>query len=58
MIRKSGHRFSLATKRVAFARTSCANKKSRKAWQDDPDKPIASAFGHFMLRPAPGADEE
>ncbi len=29
-----------------------------KAWQDDPEKPIASAFGHFMLRPAPGADEE
>jgi uncharacterized protein (TIGR00369 family) len=21
-----------------------------RAWQDDPDKPIASAFGHFMLR--------
>ena len=29
-----------------------------KAWQDDADKPIASAFGHFMLRPVPGADEE
>jgi uncharacterized protein (TIGR00369 family) len=29
-----------------------------KAWQDDPTKPIASAFGHFMLRQAPGADEE
>ena len=29
-----------------------------RAWQDDPDKPIASAFGHFMLRPTPGADEE
>src|SRR6201995_3001202 len=29
-----------------------------KAGQDDPDKPIASAFGHFMLRPVPGADEE
>jgi uncharacterized protein (TIGR00369 family) len=29
-----------------------------KAWQDDPDKPIASAFGHFMLRPTPGVDEE
>ena len=23
-----------------------------------PEKPIASAFGHFMLRPVPGADEE
>ena len=21
-----------------------------KAWQDDPSKPIATAFGHFMLR--------
>ncbi len=29
-----------------------------RAWQDDPAKPIASAFGHFMLRPVPGADEE
>jgi uncharacterized protein (TIGR00369 family) len=29
-----------------------------KAWQDDPTKPIASAFGHFMLRQAPGGDEE
>ena len=29
-----------------------------QAWQDDRTKPIASAFGHFMLRQAPGADEE
>jgi uncharacterized protein (TIGR00369 family) len=29
-----------------------------KAWQDDPTKPIASAFGHFMLRQMPGGDEE
>ncbi|MGA2291430.1 PaaI family thioesterase [Bradyrhizobium sp.] len=29
-----------------------------KAWQDDPAKPIASAFGHFMLRQTPEADEE
>ena len=29
-----------------------------RAWQDDPAKPIASAFGHFMLRPTPGGDEE
>jgi uncharacterized protein (TIGR00369 family) len=29
-----------------------------KAWQDDRDRPIASAFGHFMLRPVPGAEEE
>jgi len=28
-----------------------------QAWQDDPAKPIASAFGHFMLRQAPGLDE-
>ncbi|MFV0280165.1 MAG: hotdog domain-containing protein [Rhodoblastus sp.] len=27
------------------------------AWQDDPDKPIASAFGHFMLRHTPGEEE-
>jgi uncharacterized protein (TIGR00369 family) len=24
-----------------------------RSWQDDPDKPIASAFGHFMLRATP-----
>jgi uncharacterized protein (TIGR00369 family) len=29
-----------------------------QAWQDDPSRPIASAFGHFMLRKAPGVDEE
>lgn len=29
-----------------------------RAWQDDPAKPIASAFGHFMLRPVPGRPEE
>jgi acyl-coenzyme A thioesterase PaaI-like protein len=29
-----------------------------RAWQDDADKPIATAFGHFMLRPTPGNDEE
>jgi acyl-coenzyme A thioesterase PaaI-like protein len=29
-----------------------------RAWQDDANKPIATAFGHFMLRPAPGNDEE
>jgi acyl-coenzyme A thioesterase PaaI-like protein len=28
-----------------------------QAWQDDPAKPIASAFGHFMLRKTPGTDE-
>jgi uncharacterized protein (TIGR00369 family) len=29
-----------------------------QAWQDDPAKPIASAFGHFMLRRTPSLDEE
>jgi uncharacterized protein (TIGR00369 family) len=29
-----------------------------KAWQEDPARPIASAFGHFMLRRTPGRDEE
>jgi uncharacterized protein (TIGR00369 family) len=29
-----------------------------QAWQDDPTRPIASAFGHFMLKRTPGADEE
>ena len=29
-----------------------------QAWQDDRSKPIASAFGHFMLRQTPGAEEE
>ena len=29
-----------------------------QAWQDDATKPIASAFGHFMLRKTPGVDEE
>jgi uncharacterized protein (TIGR00369 family) len=29
-----------------------------RAWQDDRDKPIATAFGHFMLRPTPGAEED
>ncbi|MFH0300432.1 hotdog domain-containing protein [Bradyrhizobium sp. 31Argb] len=29
-----------------------------RAWQDDPAKPIASAFGHFMLRRSPGLDDD
>jgi uncharacterized protein (TIGR00369 family) len=29
-----------------------------QAWQDDPARPIASAFGHFMLRQTPGMEEE
>lgn len=29
-----------------------------KAWQSDPAKPIAAAFGHFMLRRTPDAAEE
>ena len=28
-----------------------------QAWQDDPTKPIASAFGHFMLRQTQGLEE-
>jgi uncharacterized protein (TIGR00369 family) len=29
-----------------------------RAWQDDPRKPIASAFGHFMLRATPRTEAE
>ena len=29
-----------------------------RAWQDDREKPIASAFGHFMLRAMAGAEEK
>jgi uncharacterized protein (TIGR00369 family) len=29
-----------------------------RAWQDDPEKPIASAFGHFMLRAKPKSEAE
>ena len=29
-----------------------------KAWQSDPAKPIAAAFGHFMLGRTPDAGEE
>jgi uncharacterized protein (TIGR00369 family) len=29
-----------------------------QAWQDERSRPIASAFGHFMLRQTPGADDE
>ena len=29
-----------------------------RAWQDNPNKPIASAFGHFMLRQATEAGDE
>jgi uncharacterized protein (TIGR00369 family) len=48
----------------SFARVSIVKQGRRvvafeaQAWQDDPSKPIASAFGHFMLRTVPGADEE
>jgi uncharacterized protein (TIGR00369 family) len=50
--------------RDSYARVSIVKQGRRvvafeaQAWQDDPEKPIASAFGHFMLRPVPGADEE
>jgi acyl-coenzyme A thioesterase PaaI-like protein len=48
----------------SFARVSIVKQGRRvvafeaQAWQDDPEKPIASAFGHLMLRPTPGGDEE
>jgi uncharacterized protein (TIGR00369 family) len=48
----------------SFARVSIVKQGRRvvafeaQAWQDDPAKPIASAFGHFMLRQGPGAEEE
>ena len=48
----------------SYARVSIVKQGRRivafeaQAWQDDPSKPIASAFGHFMLRRAPGLDEE
>ncbi len=48
----------------SFARVSIVKQGRRvvafeaQAWQDDPAKPIASAFGHFMLRRTPDADEE
>src|SRR6476469_8683996 len=48
----------------SYARVSIVKQGRRvvafeaQAWQDDPTKPIASAFGHFMLRKTPGADEE
>jgi uncharacterized protein (TIGR00369 family) len=48
----------------SFARVSIVKQGRRvvafeaQAWQEDSTKPIASAFGHFMLRTVPGADEE
>ena len=48
----------------SYARVSIVKQGRRvvafeaQAWQDDPTKPIASAFGHFMLRKTPGADED
>jgi acyl-coenzyme A thioesterase PaaI-like protein len=48
----------------SYARVSIVKQGRRvvafeaQAWQDDPAKPIASAFGHFMLRKAPVADED
>ncbi len=48
----------------SFARASIVKQGRRvvafeaQAWQDDPAKPIASAFGHFMLRRTPDAEEE
>jgi uncharacterized protein (TIGR00369 family) len=48
----------------SYARVSIVKQGRRvvafeaQAWQDDPAKPIASAFGHFMLRQTPGMEEE
>jgi uncharacterized protein (TIGR00369 family) len=48
----------------SYARASIVKQGRRvvafeaQAWQDDPGKPIASAFGHFMLRKTPGVEEE
>lgn len=50
--------------RDTFARAAIVKQGRRivafeaQAWQDDPHKPVASAFGHFMLRQAPGEGEE
>lgn len=47
----------------SYARVSIVKQGRRvvafeaQAWQDDPAKPIASAYGHFMLRKT-GADDE
>src|SRR5437764_12396862 len=48
----------------SYARVSIVKQGRRvvafeaQAWQADPAKPIASAFGHFMLRRTPGSDGE
>ena len=48
----------------SYARVSIVKQGRRvvafeaQAWQDDPTKPIASAFGHFMLRKTPDGDED
>jgi acyl-coenzyme A thioesterase PaaI-like protein len=48
----------------SYARASIVKQGRRvvafeaQAWQDDPAKPIASAFGHFMLRKTPDTDED
>lgn len=50
--------------RDTFARASIVKQGRRivafeaRAWQDDPARPVASAFGHFMLRQTPGVEEE
>jgi acyl-coenzyme A thioesterase PaaI-like protein len=47
----------------SYARVSVVKQGRRivafeaRAWQDDLDKPIASAFGHFMLRGMPGEEK-
>ena len=46
--------------RVSIVKQAAAasSPSSAQAWQDDPTIPIASAFGHFMLRQTPDAEEE
>jgi hypothetical protein len=38
---------------VEYAESSSVVAFEANAWQDDRDKPIASTFGHFMLRATP-----
>lgn len=50
--------------RDVFARASIVKQGRRivafeaKAWQDSEAEPVATAFGHFMLRRTPGTEDE
>ena len=48
---------SFATSRSS-SRAGASSPSRRRPGRTIPTKPIASAFGHFMLRPTPGSDEE